>query len=62
MKKADFRSAVFGMTSYGAVVMLRGPKIPEECGLYVHVEDIKKYEECIEKFATDKPEKKEWPD
>jgi hypothetical protein len=37
-----FRGAIFGVSKYG-VTMVHGPTTVEDCGLYVHVDDIEKY-------------------
>lgn len=42
-KLKGVKSAVFGTGSRGQVVCVKGPRDAEECGLYIHIDDIEKY-------------------
>lgn len=60
MKKPDFRSAVFGMAGFGRCVMVQGPTDKaEDCGLYVHVDDLEKYREWEKSIDETSEEKDE---
>ncbi len=42
MPIVPFRGAIFGANKYG-IAMVHGPKKIEDCGMYIHVEDIQEY-------------------
>ncbi len=44
MPVPPFRGAIFGLNKYG-VQCVHGPKEAEDCGLYIHVDDLEKYEQ-----------------
>ena len=52
-EKPNFRSVVFGMNSIGEIRMVgKFPETEEDLGLYVHCEDIKKFELWSKQFDT----------
>jgi hypothetical protein len=48
--KKDFRSIIFGMNKYGVQNVTPLPGTAEECGVYIHVEDIEKFKAFVKQF------------
>lgn len=44
MKKPDVRTVAFGMGGMAQLVCVKMPKNAEGCGLYIHVEDLEKFQ------------------
>jgi hypothetical protein len=45
IKKEDIRVTVFGVGSMDQVVCVKKPENVEGCGLYIHSDDIEKFQE-----------------
>lgn len=42
-KLKGHKAVVFGMGTRGQIVCIKPPRDAEECGLYIHIDDIEKY-------------------